>query len=170
MRIDSKAEEIHFVGLINSDSKVVKNGWAHLGGIKVGDGWAWREDFTQIYIGMKWYPGDPNNYGGRENCLGIGKQTDIGYVDISCSETEASFFCQKTDQSSDRTGKNLGGALGASGSIKTKEDSQLCLAVTEALNSAKETGLDSSTTTPNIYNSRKFKTTTISITNNEYDY
>lgn len=165
VRIDSKAEEDHFFSLINKDSKVAENGWAHVGGIKVGDGWAWREDFTQIYPGMKWYPGDPNNYGGRENCLGIGKQTDVGYVDISCSETEASFFCQKTDSSSERTGKSLVGASGSG-----KEDSQLCLAITEALNSAKETGLESSKTTQNIYNSRKFKTTTISITNNEYDY
>lgn len=169
MRIDSKDEETYFFRLINRDLKVAENGFAHVGGIRVGDGWAWREDFTPIYSGVKWYPGDPNNYGGKENCLGVGKLTETGYVDVSCTETEASFFCQRTDGSSgaERTGHSLNGPNEVN---KPKVDSQLCLAITEAINSAKQTGLETSKTTPNVYNGRKFKTTTISITNNEYDY
>ena len=167
MRINSKAEEDHFFALVNRDSSIGNNVWIHVGGIQVGDGWAWREDYTQIYPGMKWYPGDPNNYDGKENCLGIGKKGTTGYVDISCSNHAVSYFCEKVDGSSDKNGKSLAGTLGSS---KSNEDSQLCLAITEALNSAKEIGLDTSNTTPNIYNGRKFKTTTISITNTEYDY
>ena len=102
MRIDSKAEENHFFSLVNRDPKFVNNVWAHVGGIKVGDGWAWREDFTQIYPGMMWYPGDPNNYGNKEYCLGIGKITNVGYVDISCFDNPSWFFCQKTVRFSDK--------------------------------------------------------------------
>ena len=39
-----------------------------------------------------------------------------------------------------------------------------------ALDLLKETGLDVSKTTPNVIDGRMFKTTTISITNNEYGY
>ena len=88
----------------------------------------------------------------------------------SCSNHAVSYFCEKVDGSSDKNGKSLAGTLAGSESSKSNEDSQLCSAITEGLNSAKEKGLDTSNTTPNIYNGRKFKTTTISITNNEYDY
>ena len=43
------------------------------------------------------------------------KKTTVGYVDISCFDNEASFFCQKTDRLS-------------------KKDLKFCSAITEALN------------------------------------
>ena len=71
--------------------------WIHVGGIKVGDSWVWREGYGHIYPGMQWYPGDPNNHEGRENCLGVGKKGYVGYVDISCYDNPAAFICENVE-------------------------------------------------------------------------
>ena len=58
--------------------------------------WYWLKSGQTANMDGKWLNGEPNNNGGREHCLCIGRRSEgVGFNDIECSGTELSgFICQ----------------------------------------------------------------------------
>ena len=75
--------------------------WTHIGGISkvVGKNreWYWINGNKRISYPMVFATGQPNNYLGRQNCLGISKEEKtFEFQDIDChGRFEEKFLCQK---------------------------------------------------------------------------
>lgn len=75
--------------------------WTHVGGISKirdnGKDWYWVSTNEKIPFTMQFATGQPNNYLGRQNCLGISKEElTFEFQDIDChGRFEEKFICQK---------------------------------------------------------------------------
>jgi hypothetical protein len=77
--------------------------WTHIGGISkiVGKNphreWYWVGKNTKVSYPLNFASGQPNNYLGRQNCLGISKEEKtFEFQDIDChGRFEEKFICQK---------------------------------------------------------------------------
>lgn len=80
--------------------------WTHIGGISklVGGGkqreWYWISTNRRVSYPLTFAAGQPNNYLGRQNCLGISKEEKTFELqDIDChGRFEEKFICQKICQ------------------------------------------------------------------------
>lgn len=74
---------------------------AYLGGFKHNNSWVWMETGTKINLTMTWSAGEPNNFKGGENCLGImthGRK--FGFNDCDCVAKQHDplhFICEKIE-------------------------------------------------------------------------
>lgn len=149
--MDSKAEETHLFNMIQLDTSIPRRQWIHVGGMKLGDDWIWRSDYTKIYSGMKWGPGEPNYWKNSEFCLALEKNQGTGiagYIDGSCTEHKSPFMCESHMSTEIKPT-----------SILISNDP----AINEVLNVLMATIGSSQTSI------HKFKTTKIVIANHEYD-
>ena len=95
LKIDSKAEENFLFSLIDNEASI-PIGQYFFGGLLVGDYWKWNSDASEIYFGMKWYPGQPSNKH-AEKCMTILKDDkQMGVNDAACEARAFGFLCQKT--------------------------------------------------------------------------
>ena len=75
--------------------------WTHIGGISRFSGknreWFWVGKNSKISYPLQFATGQPNNYLGRQNCLGISKEENtFEFQDIDChGRYEEKFICQK---------------------------------------------------------------------------
>lgn len=75
--------------------------WTHIGGIakftEKDRHWFWVGKNARISYPLQFAPSQPNNYLGRQNCLGISKEeTTFEFQDIDChGRFEEKFICQK---------------------------------------------------------------------------
>lgn len=75
--------------------------WTHIGGISKIAGkhreWYWISTNRKVSYPMTFAAGQPNNYLGRQNCLGISKEEKtFEFQDIDChGRFEEKFVCQK---------------------------------------------------------------------------
>lgn len=75
--------------------------WTHIGGVSkfVGKNreWFWVNGSRKINFPLQFAAGQPNNYLGRQNCLGISKEEKtFEFQDIDChGRFEEKFICQK---------------------------------------------------------------------------
>ncbi|CAO1417939.1 unnamed protein product [Diamesa hyperborea] len=83
--------------------------WYHVGGSYMGvakNDFYWMTTAKQISYPLKFYPGQPDNYLGKEKCLSIAKY--VGpylFYDVDCYDTWIwNFVCQKIEKYSDREG------------------------------------------------------------------
>lgn len=111
LRIESKADEGYFFNLLTLDDSIWLQEPIFLGGMKLGDGWIWRSDYSNIYPDMQWGLTDPDNKGNREFCLAVEKNIDngeVGYIDVSCSDIPFAFICQPLETSCTRKNRLVG--------------------------------------------------------------
>lgn len=75
--------------------------WTHVGGISKFNGkdreWFWVNGSRRINFPIQFAVGQPNNYLGRQNCLGISREEKtFEFQDIDChGRFEEKFICQK---------------------------------------------------------------------------
>lgn len=75
--------------------------WTHIGGVSKVAGkqrdWYWIANNRKVVFPMQFATGHPNNYLGRQNCLGISKEEKtFEFQDIDCwGKFEEKFICQK---------------------------------------------------------------------------
>lgn len=75
--------------------------WTHIGGVSKFVGkhreWYWVGSNAKVSYNMIFAPGQPNNYLGRQNCLGISKEEKtFEFQDIDChGRFEEKFICQR---------------------------------------------------------------------------
>lgn len=75
--------------------------WTHIGGVSKFVGkhreWYWVGKNTKISYPITFATGQPNNYLGRQNCLGISKEENtFEFQDIDChGRFEEKFICQR---------------------------------------------------------------------------
>lgn len=75
--------------------------WTHIGGVSKIIGkhreWYWVGKNSKIAYLLTFAPGQPNNYLGRQNCLGISKEEKtFEFQDIDChGRFEEKFICQR---------------------------------------------------------------------------
>lgn len=78
--------------------------WTHIGGVSKFVGkhreWSWVTTNKKVSYQMTFAAGQPNNYLGRQNCLGISKEEKtFEFQDIDChGRFEEKFICQKICQ------------------------------------------------------------------------
>lgn len=78
--------------------------WTHIGGISKTVGkqrdWYWINSNRKVIYPMAFASGQPNNFLGRQNCLGISKEEKtFEFQDIDCwGKFEEKFICQKICQ------------------------------------------------------------------------
>lgn len=78
--------------------------WTHIGGISKLAGkhreWYWIATNRKVSYPMVFAVGQPNNYLGRQNCLGVSKEEKtFEFQDIDChGRFEEKFICQKICQ------------------------------------------------------------------------
>lgn len=78
--------------------------WTHIGGVSKFVGkhreWYWITTNRKVAYPMTFAAGQPNNYLGRQNCLGISKEEKtFEFQDIDChGRFEEKFICQRICQ------------------------------------------------------------------------
>lgn len=97
---DTSYEFSNFVKLAMKSSFYFDR-WTHVGGISKTSGkhreWFWVGKNAKVSYQMQFATGQPNNYLGRQNCLGISKEEKtFEFQDIDChGRFEEKFICQK---------------------------------------------------------------------------
>ena len=76
--------------------------WHHIGGSYMGgpkNDYYWMTTAEKISYPLKFYPGEPNNYAGKEKCLSIAKHPhSFKFNDVDCYEHWIwNFVCEKIE-------------------------------------------------------------------------
>lgn len=68
----------------------------YIGGVKKPDNWYWASSDVPINYNLSWIPGEPNNWGGNEDCLSISRYYLNGNAinDATCNYYIGSFLCE----------------------------------------------------------------------------
>lgn len=100
LALDTLAEAMQFIKICKDNAGYFDQ-WTHIGGMtlkgRTTDQWYWVDTGNHINYTMAFGPGQPDNDGGKELCLSIGKcpGNNFCFNDIRCNERERSFVCQK---------------------------------------------------------------------------
>ncbi|CAO1417933.1 unnamed protein product [Diamesa hyperborea] len=83
-----------------ADHAITLETWYHIGGSYMGaakNDFYWMTTAEQISYPLKFYPGQPDNYGGKEKCLSIAKHPgSFKFNDVDCYDTWIwNFVCEK---------------------------------------------------------------------------
>ncbi|XP_056318728.1 macrophage mannose receptor 1-like [Danio aesculapii] len=57
------------------------------------DTWQWSDQSNSSF--RYWYPGEPNNSGGHEDCTVIGKNAEREWADVNCDNRQIPFVCHE---------------------------------------------------------------------------
>ncbi|XP_050090739.1 ladderlectin-like [Anopheles aquasalis] len=95
--VTSSAESQLIKEAIQATATTTEPWW--IGGTDLGQEGSWIWFSTELPVGYQtgytnWYTGEPNNYGGNENCLDIGRKDAVGWFDANC-EWKQKFVCEK---------------------------------------------------------------------------
>lgn len=164
LSLRSKAEELNFYSLIQKNSDVQTGIWHHIGGIRLENKFVWQSDFSEVLADSFWSHGEPNNAFDGENCLAIMKahfRPSYGLCDIRCEKHLLGFFCQKL--------KNP--TISGNTNREREMESQfgICKLLSQVLDTMLVTGKGSSLQATDAQG-RKYKTTTVSVVTDEYEY
>lgn len=97
--LDTLAEAQNFLKICRENAGYFGR-WTHIGGITLEgastESWYWVDSGNHINYTLNFGSGQPDNYGGNELCLSIGKYAgnQFYFNDIRC-EVTAVFVCQK---------------------------------------------------------------------------
>jgi hypothetical protein len=97
--VDSIKESNHFLGLCEQNIGLFDL-WTHIGGLTTVGGsrteWYWVESGKKLNFNLKFGAGQPDNAGGDEMCLSLGRAPgNFFYNDIPCYGVHAyKFICQ----------------------------------------------------------------------------
>jgi hypothetical protein len=100
---DTNYEFTNFAKFAWNSSSFYFDRWTHVGGISklIAQGkhreWYWVASNKKVSYSMTFAAGQPNNFLGKQNCLGISKEEDtFEFQDIDChGRFEEKFICQK---------------------------------------------------------------------------
>jgi hypothetical protein len=93
--LETMEEHDHVLSLLKNSTIKDK---IYIGGTKLESKyWYWAESERPIDYSFKWLPGEPNNIGGKEECLDLfkGYGNDIGFNDESCEYKRQQILCEK---------------------------------------------------------------------------
>jgi hypothetical protein len=102
--METKEEQDHLLSLLNDDSISKAPGFALqllIGGTDIGSesNFYWASSGKPIEYPLNWVEGEPNNYGDKEHCMGLGKWKDSFQVnDVPCTGYQAQFFCELVEE------------------------------------------------------------------------
>nr|XP_002120905.3 macrophage mannose receptor 1 isoform X2 [Ciona intestinalis] len=91
LSITSPKEQAWIAGRINVVTTVM---WLGMSDITVEGNWAWSDGYPLVYL--NWRAGQPNSYGGNEDCGAIITRNGL-WGDTPCSR-HLSFICKKRDE------------------------------------------------------------------------
>lgn len=101
LSLETLEEANHFLALCQQNAGFFDQ-WTHVGAIalaaKSTNFWYWVNSGKRITYPMKFLPGQPDNAGGRELCLSIGKDpSGFRFNDLNCyGNHDFKFVCQKS--------------------------------------------------------------------------
>lgn len=97
--LETRAEADNFFRLCFANQRFFKD-WTHIGGMSLNPlsrtEWYWVNSGNRLDYLMNFLPGEPNNDGGEEHCLAIGRSSPdsaFGFNDFKCYGINA-FVCQ----------------------------------------------------------------------------
>lgn len=165
LSLDNEEEKDHFFNLIANDNQVNTLKFISLGGLQLGNDYVWLNNYQKFNYPIPWSPREPSGPCKAEHCMCIEiiSKKVVGFNNYGCSTLTLPFFCQSA---------KTGTVTPNFKSNESVEDSQLCQAITNTLNSAKENEDNKIINSTEVTNSgsRKYKTTTISVSTTEYEY
>lgn len=97
--LDSEAEANYFLNLF-SQTPGLFDKWTHIGAVtslsKSKSEWYWAENAKKANFTLKFLSGQPDNYGGEEQCLAITLSNGVyGFNDLKCYQANINrFLCQ----------------------------------------------------------------------------
>lgn len=100
LSLETLDEANHFLALCKQNSGYFDQ-WTHIGAItlypKSTNSWYWVNSGKRVTYHLRFGPGQPDNAGGRELCLSIGKDPqNFFFNDLNCyGSHEFKFICQK---------------------------------------------------------------------------
>ncbi|XP_035786836.1 perlucin-like [Anopheles albimanus] len=95
--VTSSADSELIKEAINATNTTTEPWW--IGGTDLGLEGSFLWISTELPVGHRtgytnWYAGEPNNFGGNENCMEIGRRTNVGWIDVPC-DWKQKFVCEK---------------------------------------------------------------------------
>uniref|UniRef100_A0A182FXK6 Uncharacterized protein n=1 Tax=Anopheles albimanus TaxID=7167 RepID=A0A182FXK6_ANOAL len=95
--VTSSADSELIKEAINATNTTTEPWW--IGGTDLGLEGSYLWISTELPVGQQtgytnWFPGEPNNFRGNENCLDIGRRDAVGWFDANC-DWKQKFVCEK---------------------------------------------------------------------------